>query len=112
MENSVKTNRLAIVSVACGLIALVAIIFVFVLYGSQESSSGIISLADGIIMPLRNLCVAIALLTGILALREIKKRDGTEKGKFFAWVGIVIGAGWLLFGLLVGIIFILSEIQY
>ena len=113
MGSSIKTNRLAIVSFVSGLIALISIVFIFVFYSSQETAGGIIiSITDGIIMPLRNLCVAVALLTGILALREIKKKDGTEKGKILAWVGIVLGAGWILFGLLVGITFLLAEILH
>jgi hypothetical protein len=112
MESSIKTNRLAIVSFASGLIALLSIGLIFVLYNSRETAGGIISITDGIIMPLRNLCVAVALVTGILALRQIKKKDGTEKGKMLAWVGIVLGAGWIIFGLLVGITFILAEILH
>ena len=48
---------------------------------------------------------AVALLTGILALKQIQKKDGEEKGKTFAWIGIVLGADYILFGLLVFIIF-------
>lgn len=112
MESSVKTNRLAIVSFVSGLIAILSIGLIFILYNSQETAGGIISITDGIIMPLRNLCVAVALVTGLLALRQIKKKDGTEKGKIFAWVGIVLGAGWIIFGLLVGITFLLAEILH
>ena len=112
MESSIKTNRLAIVSFASGLIALISIGLIFVLYNSQEAAGSIINITNGIIMPVRNLCVAVALITGIFALREIKKKDGTEKGKILAWFGIVLGAGWILFGLLVGITFLLAEILH
>jgi glucose uptake protein GlcU len=112
MESSIKTNRLAIVSFASGLIAILSIGLIFVLYSSQETAGIIISITDGIIMPLRNLCVVVALVTGILALRQIKKKDGTEKGKLLAWVGIVLGAGWIIFGLLVGITFLLAEMLH
>lgn len=112
MESSIKTNRLAIVSFASGLIAILSIGLIFVLYSSQETAGIIISIIDGIIMPLRNLCVVVALVTGILALRQIKKKDGTEKGKLLAWVGIVLGAGWIIFGLLVGITFLLAEMLH
>ena len=112
MESSIKTNRLAMVSFASGLIALLSIGLIFVLYSSPETAGGLISIADGIIMPVRNLSVPVALLTGILALREIKKKGGIEKGKVLAWVGIVLGAGWILFGLLVGITFLLAEILH
>lgn len=63
-------------------------------------------------VPLRKLCALIALVTGILGLTEIKKKDGIEKGKTLAWVGIVLGVGWILFGLLVGITFFLAEILH
>ena len=112
MESSIKTNRLAIVSFVSGLIGLISIVIIFLLYRSQETAAGIISITDGIIMPLRNLCVVVALATGILALRDIKKKDGTEKGKIFAWVGIILGAGWILLGLLVGITFLVGEILH
>ena len=36
MESSIKTNRLAIVSFASGLIAILSIGLIFVLYSSQE----------------------------------------------------------------------------
>ena len=112
MQSSVKTNRLAIVSFASGLIAIIGIIIIFVIYRTPETAGSIISITDGVIMPLRNLSVGVALLTGILALREIKKKEGTEKGKILAWFGIVLGAGWILFGLLVGLTFSLAEILY
>ena len=112
MDGSIKTNRLAIVSFASGLIALLSIGIIFVLYNSQETAGGIISITDGIIMPLRNLCVAVALVTGILALRQIKEKGGTRKGKILAWIGIVIGAGWIIFGLVVGLTFLLAEISH
>ena len=112
MESSMKTNRLAIVSFASGLIALISIGLIFVLYNSQEAAGRIINIINGIIMPVRNLCVAVALITGIFALREIKKKDGTEKGKILAWFGIVLGAGWILFGLLVGITFLLADLLH
>ena len=112
MDSSIKTNRLAIVSFASGLVAILSIGLIFIFYNSHETAGGIVSITDGIIMPLRNLCVAVALVTGILALRQIKKRNGTEKGKIFAWFGIVLGAGWIIFGLVVGITFLLSEILH
>lgn len=61
---------------------------------------------------LRNLCALIALVTGILALREKKNNDGNKKDKIFAWIGIALGAGWILFGMLVGIIFLLAKILH
>jgi hypothetical protein len=110
MDRGYKINRLAIVSFVSGLVALLSISLIFILYNVLEISGSIITITDGIIMPLRNLSVVVALLTGILALREIKKADRAEKGVILAWVGIVIGAGWILFGLLVGLMFLLSDI--
>jgi hypothetical protein len=56
--------------------------------------------------------VFVALVTGILALTQIKKKGGTEKGKILAWTGIVLSTGWILFGWIVGIIFLLAEILH
>jgi len=112
VDNSTKTNRLAIVGFASGLIAILSIGLIFILYNSQETAGIIISITDGLIMPLRNLCVVVALVTGILALRQIKKKGGTEKGKILAWIGIILSAGWIIFGLLVGMIFLLAKILH
>ena len=112
MECSNKTNHLAIVSFVSGMIALICIVLIFVFYNSAETAEGIINITDGIIMPVRNLCVIVTLLTGILAVKDIKKTGGTKKGKIFSWFGIVVGAGWILFGLLVGITFLIAEILH
>jgi hypothetical protein len=112
MKDPIKTNRLAIISFASGLIALITISLVFAVYNSREITGTTISIIDGIIIPGRNLSVAAALITGILALRELKKKEGAEKGKIFAWIGLILGAGWILFGLLVGLMFLLGEILH
>ncbi len=112
MERSNKTNRLAIISFVSGMIALICIVFIFVFYYSAETGGGISNITDGIIMPVRNLCVIVTLLTGILAIIDIKKTGGTKKEKIFSWFGIVIGAGWILFGLVVGLTFLLAEILH
>jgi len=119
MESSIKTNRLAIISFVSGFIALISLGLYWVLFpiAFPGDSSGVMpeSVNNPIFTILdlsgsvRNLCVPVALLTGILALREIKKKDGTEKGKILAWVGIVLGAGWFIFGFLVAITFFLAE---
>jgi hypothetical protein len=46
------------------------------------------------------------LVTGVLGLLDIKKKDGAERGKGFAWVGIVVSGAWIIFGLLVGLFFL------
>ena len=117
MENSVKTNRLAIVSFVSGLIALFSLGLYWVLFTIAFPSSpepmnrAIITIMD-LSVSVRNLCAPAAIITGILGLREIKKKDGAEKGKILSWVGIVLGVGWVIFGFLVGITFLLAEILH
>ena len=118
MEKAVKTNCLAVISFASGLIVLLSLGFYWALYWIGVSPSAVpmpeavnrvwITLMDWSV-PVRNLSAAAALLTGILGLREIKKRGGAEKGKGLCWAGVVLGAGWMVFGLLVGLIFLLAE---
>jgi len=110
MEPSNKTNRLSIISFACGLIALISISIIFAAYNLTESTQGLLFITDGILMPIRNLSVVVALVTGIMALRDIKKRGHTEKGKGLAWAGIVISTGIILSGVLVSLVFLLSRI--
>jgi len=112
MENSNKTNHLAIISFVSGMIALICIVLIFAFYNSAETIGGISKITDGIIMPVRNLSVIVTLLTGILAVKNIRKTGGTKKGKIFSWFGIVVGAGWILFGLIIGLTFLLAEILH
>lgn len=118
MEASLKTNRLAIISFISGLIVLISLgiyqIFYQLAYPSSPGNSAepinriFLTLMD-LTVPVRNLSAAAALLLGFLALREIKKKNGIEKGKVLAWSGIVCGAGWILIGLLVGASFLLAK---
>lgn len=113
MENTVKTNRLAIVSSVSGLITLLSLSAFFPLFFSATPGNwpGPASPAGILMNVARSLLdpgALVALLMGILALRDIKKKAGTEKGKTFAWIGIVIGGGWFLFRVLVAIYFILG----
>ena len=112
MECSNKTNQLAVVSFVSGIIALLCIVIIFVLYNSVETSKGIIKITDGILIPARNFFIVVTLLTGFFALNDIKKKGGTQKSKILSWFGIVIGAGWIFFGLLVGVTFLLAEILH
>ena len=41
----------------------------------------------------RNPATIVSMVTGLLALREIRKKGGMEKGKTLARVGIALGAG-------------------
>lgn len=110
MERSNETNWLAIACFVSGVIALLCIVLIFVLYNSAETSNSIRRITDGIIMPIRNLSVVVTLLTGILALNNIKKKGGTKKDRILAWTGIAVAAGWILFGSLVGITFLLAKV--
>lgn len=112
MDSSMKTNRLAIISFVSSLVAIVSVGLIFVLYNSQNNSRIFIDITDGIIMPIRNLCIALALITGILALRDIKKKEGAEKGRILAWIGICLSAAWIIFGLGVGVSFLMGEILH
>jgi len=98
MEITVKTNRWAIVSFVSGLIAFLslgALLLVgvttspgnFPAPGSPINSFLDVSRSAG------NLATIVSLVTGILALREIRKNGGMEKGKTLAWVGMALGAG-------------------
>ena len=115
MNNSIKTNRTALISFICGLIALLSLVLYYVFFAiNNVTPTGpfgptLVSIMD-FTVPVRNLFSTVALLTGILALLEIKKKEGTEKGKLLAWAGILLGAAWFLFRLVVGLIFLLSEI--
>ena len=114
MEINKKTNRLAIISLISGLIGFISLGLYWIMYTEVASSSEelvnrfLIPIMDGSVS-VRNVCAPSALITGIIALIEIKKKDGTEKGRLLAWVGIALGAGWILFGLLVGVTFLLAE---
>ncbi len=111
-----KTNRLAIVSFVSGLIGLLSLgLTLFpVLFppspGNLPEPASPINIIMDLSRSVRDLSTIVSLLTGILALREIKKKGRLEKGKGLAWAGIILGAGWILFRLVVAIFFILALI--
>jgi hypothetical protein len=119
MAASIKINRMSITSFISGLVVLLSLglyrVFYLLTYppsavNSQETINRIfLSLMD-LTVPVRNLCSAVALLTGLIALREIKKQAGIEGGKVIAWIGILCGAGWILVGLLVGASFYVNKL--
>jgi hypothetical protein len=109
MEPSKKTNLLSILSFACGLIALISVGIIFGVYNVTEPTQAILFITDGILMPIRNISVVGATVTGILALRDLKKKDPSEKGKWLAWAGIIMGGAWIIFGVFVGLIFLVSS---
>ena len=106
-----KTNRLAIVSFVSAVIALPSVVITILVLlnpgNLPEPESPINTVMDWS-RSVRDLFTIVALVTGILALREIKKKGGLEKGKTLAWIGIIIGAGWTLFRVVVALIFILA----
>ena len=109
MEKPVKTNRLAIVSFVSGLISLLSFGISFVVISESagnlpEPGSPIYSFLD-LSRSTGNLATFVSLVTGILALRTIRKKDGMEQGKTLAWIGMALGAGWRV---LVAIYFILG----
>ena len=107
MEKTAKINRMAIISLISGLAVIALLDFGMV----RESFPASLTYANTIRAIMR-LSVSVqyfygpvALLTGILALKQIQKKNGEEKGKTFAWIGIVLGGAYILFVLLVFIIF-------
>jgi membrane protease YdiL (CAAX protease family) len=94
MEIVIKTNRLAIVGVVSGLIAFLILGTLLTAFRGIFPEPG--SPIDTIMNQLRaalDLFTFLSLLIGILALRDIRKKGGTEKGKTLAWAGIILGAG-------------------
>ena len=110
MDQPKKTNRLAALSFTSGLIVLISTALVFTLYNLIQPTDGIIFITDGILIPVRNMGVVVALVTGILAHWQIKKKSYTEKGKWLAWGGIILGGAWILFGVFVGLVFLISTV--
>lgn len=120
MENPIKTNRLAIVSFVSGLMALLLTFGVFFVrlsfYTSLEGTLpeptdpalARFEFWSTWVGRLGSLATFGAIITGILALREIRRKGGMDKGKLFAWIGIILGGGWILFRVLVAIYFILG----
>ena len=98
MEMTIKTNRLAIFGFVSGLIAFL-ILGALLLVGVTaspgdlpEPTSPIYTILD-VSRSALDLCTILSLLTGILALRQIRKKGEMEKGKTLAWVGMALGAG-------------------
>lgn len=110
MNLTKRTNPLAIASFISGLIALLSAVLIFLFYNFMQPTDGLLFITDGILMPVRNISVVVALVTGVLGLWQIKKKGQAEKGKWLAWVGIILGAAWLLIGIFVGLAFLISMI--
>jgi hypothetical protein len=105
MEITFKTNQLAIVSLVCGLIALVSFgatysaIFLPSTENLPEATTRLLVTLLYFPRSIYLLSAELSLIIGILALNEIKIAGGIEKGKTFAWIGIILGAGVILFQL-------------
>ncbi len=108
MLHTVRITRLAIVSCVSGLLALLCMAGIVVALSLAPASDDlVVALVDGILIPVRNLSVLVALVTGVLALMEIRRKEGAEKGKTLAWLGIAIGIVWIVFGILAVLAFVL-----
>ena len=107
METTVKTNRLAILSLVSGLVAsLLAFGLLYVRISRlYRSSDGTFEFWFPWVSGLGWLASLVAIITGILALSEIRKQGGIGRGRISAWVGIFLGAACILF--LLGAVWIL-----
>lgn len=114
MEINVTTNRLAIISFVTGLIGILTVVLTMLpllfppSLENLPEPTGLIAIIMGFSRSVRDLSTFVALVTGILSLREIKKKSGMEKGRLLAWTGIIVGGGWILFRVLIALFFILA----
>ncbi|MCL6542646.1 MAG: DUF4190 domain-containing protein [Roseiflexus sp.] len=112
MNTPTPTNRLAIVSFVSGFLSLLSMAGMFgLLRLGLTAHDLIITLIDRVLIPLRNFCMIAAVVTGILALREIRRKEGAEKGKLLAWSGIALGTVWIVLMILVGLAFLWGMLQ-
>ena len=112
MSSPAKTNVLAIVSFSSGLLALLSTALLLWLFRLQPVPNDMtIVITDALLIPLRNLGMIAAVASGILALREIGRKEGAEKGKLLAWSGIALGTVWIVVMILVGLAFLWGMLQ-
>jgi len=118
MENKLKTNPLSVVSFISG-------IFVIASLGLFYSLSHFLLMNDDVLsfeifnrflhvllafsVPVRNIFAPLAVLTGFFGLREIKRNEIAQKGTTLAWIGILLGGGWVILGIVVSIVFLLAK---
>ncbi len=108
MLHTVRITRLAIVSCVSGLLALLCMAGIVVALSLAPASDDlVVALVDGILIPVRNLSVLVALVTGVLALMRIGRKEGAEQSATLAWLGIAIGIVWVVFGILTVLAFVL-----
>ena len=103
------TNRLAKITLALDIAAGLSFVVTIGLGFAYQPAPGHVSPLTGpaggaifLISSLMYLFIVVGTVTGALALRQIKRAAGTEKGKGFAWTGI--GTGAMLFGLFLFVI--------
>ena len=91
MQNSTKTNRLAVISFVSGVTPLViwALNFIIPIPGTYPGIYLDLVFVLCILFP-----PPIALITGIIAIRQLAKKGGTGRG--LAWAGAIIGAALLV----------------
>lgn len=101
--HAVRTNRLAMISFASGLLALLCIAGMLIAMSLAPTDYDLVgTLTSGVLLPLRDLSVLVALVTGILALREIKQKRAPRGEKRWrgwalrlAWAGLCSLSSWL-----------------
>jgi len=98
MEGYVKVNRLSVVSIVCAALIVLFYLLMFVLIMLFPAPSPYTSQFFSVVAPLHWLMASAqlflgpaALITGIIALKRIRKSMGTEKGKILALIGLIIG---------------------
>ena len=111
MDAHKKFNPLSIISLISGLTGFLIGVLLYLIYSFIQLTNGMLFFTDGILIPIRNISMLAAIITGIIALWQIKKNRHTQKGKGFAWAGIILGAAWLLFGLCTGLVFLISVLS-
>ena len=111
MDAHKKFNPLSIISLISGLTGFLIGVLIFLMYSRIQPTNGMLFFTDGILIPIRNISMLAAIITGIIALWQIKKNGHAEKGKWLAWAGIILGAAWLLFGICTGMVFLISVLS-
>ncbi len=118
MKQTVKTNTFALISFCCGLLVLVSLVLYWFLYLvpvrlPPRIPMVVIDRLHQEIMDfsvtIRNYSALVAVITAILAFGEIKKKDGAEKGRFFAWIGLILGIVWIIIGVFISGVFMLAR---
>lgn len=119
MENKPKVNSLAIISFVSGVTVLVSLVLYYALSQTFfrtadifpfELQNRFLLVVMELSVPVRNLFAPLAVLTGFFGLRQIKKNEVNQKGRPLAWIGLLLGGGWILMGILVSIVFLLAKL--